>query len=334
MKDMKRHPVPRHVAGYEFRLIGDMTLKQFGELAAGEIMALICWSLPLISIIKYPLVAFFALLGIGLAFVPINEQPLDRWIINFFRAVYSPTQFIWQKSKVALDFFERPAYPQPPQPAKPTPPADRKKLEEYLKTMPAPAVSLLEKEMETRLQKISSLFGEVVSEPRVIEPVEPLPKKPLMAMPTPPLPVEEKPEAELEKISSLFEEEAVTPETLKIPKIKRTSRKTVKPKFEPELPMPSRPTVPNLLVGMVLTPEGKILPDVIIEIRDKEGFPVRALKANKLGQFRIATPLKNDTYEIEAEKENYKFDIIKLKAEGEIIEPMEIRAKEGPAHAD
>ena len=109
--------------------------------------------------------------------------------------------------------------------------------------------------------------------------------------------------------------------------MKKEPYKTVKPKFEPELPMPSRPAMPNIFVGMVLDNQGKILADVIIEIRDKAGFPVRALKANKLGQFRIATPLKNGTYEIELEKEGYQFDIIKLEAKGEIIEPMEIKAK-------
>lgn len=286
MKNMERHPVPRHISGYEFRLIGDMTLKQFGELAAGEILALIFWSLPITSFLKYPLVAFFALLGIALAFIPFNELPLDRWIINFFKAVYSPTQFIWKKSEVILAFLERPAFLRPPEPLKPLPPTDRKKLKEYLRTIPAAPISPLEGEIEEKLQRISSFFKEEIPKPKLI----------------------------------------------KIPKIKRVPRKTVKPKFEPELPMPSRPIVPNVLVGMLLTSKGKILPDAIIEIKDKEGFPVRALKANKLGQFRIATPLKNGVYEIELEKEGYKFDIIKFEAKGEIIEPMEIRAKKGPAH--
>ena len=82
---MEQHPVPQHISGYEFRLIGDMTLKQFGGLALGAILALICWSLPITIFFKYPLIAFFVFLGIGLAFIPINDQPLDRWIIKFFK---------------------------------------------------------------------------------------------------------------------------------------------------------------------------------------------------------------------------------------------------------
>lgn len=283
---MERHPVPQHISGYEFRLIGDMTLKQFGELALGAILALICWYLPIAAFFKYPLVILFAFLGVALAFIPINEQSLDRWIINFLKSVYSPTQYIFKKSEVSLEFLARPVSAKPIEPSK-IPPSDRKKLEEYLRTIPAAEVPPFEKE----------------------------------------------PEEDLEKIGPLFEEKITPPEVTKIPKIKRPAYKTIKPKFEPELPMPAKPTVPNILVGMVLDEKGKIFPDVIIEIRDKEGFPVRALKTNKLGQFRIATPLKNGVYEIELEKEGYQFDIIKFETKGEIIEPMEIRAKEGPAHA-
>ena len=287
---MERHPVPKQISGYEFRLIGDMTLKQFGELAAGEVLALICWRLPIPPILKYPLVGLLVFLGVALAFIPINERPLDRWIVNFFKAIYLPSQFIWKKSEVVLDFLEKPVFVRPAKPPKPVP-QDRKKLEEYLRTIPAVPISPLEKEGEENLQRISSLLGKAVAEPTVIE------------------------IAKIQKITR-----------------QKPTYKTVKPKFEPELPMPSRPAIANLLVGMVLDDQGKILPDVIIEIRDEAGFPVRALKANKLGQFRIATPLKNGTYEIELEKEGYQFDIIKLEVKGEIIEPMEIRAKKGPAH--
>ena len=65
----------------------------------------------------------------------------------------------------------------------------------------------------------------------------------------------------------------------------------------------------------------------ILEIRNSQGIPVRALKTNKLGQFQIATSLDNDIYEIEVEKEGLSFDIIKIEAKGEIIAPIEIRAK-------
>jgi hypothetical protein len=78
---------------------------------------------------------------------------------------------------------------------------------------------------------------------------------------------------------------------------------------------------------MVFDNQGKIVEGAILEIRNSQGIPVRALKTNRLGQFTIATPLENDTYEVETEKEGYQFDIIKIEAKGEIIPPIEIRAK-------
>lgn len=296
---MERHLVPQHVSGYEFRLIGDMTLKQFIELAFGVVMALISWFLPLPFFFKYPLVAFFGFLGFILAFVPINEQPLDRWIINFFKSIYSPTQYIFQKRAEPLELLTRPAYAQPADFTKQAPPADREKLEEYLKTVTPASLSPFDEEIEASLQKINSLFEEASPSKEPQGPAEPI------------------------KVSEIPE----------MPKVEKTDYKTIKPQFEPELPMPSKPAAANILVGMVLDCQGKILDDVIIEIKDKNGFPVRALKTNKLGQFQIATPLKNGVYEIELEKKGYQFDIIKFEAKGEIIEPLEIKAKKGPAHS-
>jgi len=73
--------------------------------------------------------------------------------------------------------------------------------------------------------------------------------------------------------------------------------------------------------------EGKIVEGAIMEIRDAQGNPVRALRTNPLGQFRIATPLPNGIYEIETEKEGLIFDLVKIALKGEIVQPIEIRAK-------
>jgi len=85
--------------------------------------------------------------------------------------------------------------------------------------------------------------------------------------------------------------------------------------------------MPNIIVGYVHTPNKKIIDGAIIEIRDPQGIPVRALKTNQLGQFQTATPLSNGSYEIELEKEGYTFDIIKVNFEGKTIPPIEIISK-------
>ncbi len=108
---MEQHPVPQPISSYEFRLIGSMTLKQFAKLAGSCLVALVFYALPLPGFLKMPLVALFVLLSLGMAFLPINERPLDVWIISFVKAVFSPTQYIWQKPLTSHATSSPPAPP-------------------------------------------------------------------------------------------------------------------------------------------------------------------------------------------------------------------------------
>lgn len=96
---MEQHPVPQNVTTFQFRLVGDMTIRQFGYLAGGIIGGYLCYKLPLPFFFTWPLAITSGLLGFGLAFVPVEERPMDVWIASFFRNVYSPTQWVWQKEK-------------------------------------------------------------------------------------------------------------------------------------------------------------------------------------------------------------------------------------------
>ena len=66
--------------------------------------------------------------------------------------------------------------------------------------------------------------------------------------------------------------------------------------------------------------------DILVEVKDREGNPVRAFKTNPLGQFGASTPLTNGDYTIEFEdpKGMNKFDKIAFTASGDIILPIEI----------
>lgn len=87
------HPIPQNVTNFEFHLVGDMTLKQFGYLAAGLGFAfLIFTTLSTVQpIIAWPLIIISALLGVAFAFLPIQERPLDHWVAAFFKAIFQPT---------------------------------------------------------------------------------------------------------------------------------------------------------------------------------------------------------------------------------------------------
>lgn len=325
---MEQHPVPQHISAYQFRLVGDMTLKQFGLLAGGAVVALLFYASPLPGYFKWPLAGIAGFGGFALAFLPIEERPLDRWLTAFFKAIYSPTQFIWKKKAVIPEFFQ---VTPPPRLAKAPPEVspDQAKLAEYLKTLPPTAPkSPLDENEESFLNQISNLFQLTKLPPTLTPTIAPTPfeeEKPgirIRRLRIPSIePVKEK--GEIKK--------KVAPKPVKkAPPIKKPPRvtpPTVEAKIAPELPIPAPPERPNILVGMVLSPEGKIVENAIIEIRDQKGNPVRALKTNRLGQFRIASPLKSGTYEVEAEKENLKFDIIKITLSGKIIQPIEIKAK-------
>ena len=103
---MEQHPIPQNVSSYQFKLVGDMTLKQFFQVAGGVLAGIIFYSTPLLAIIRYPLALVSILLGIGLAFLPLEERPLEKWIFAFFRAIYAPTLFSWQNNSVAYKFFQ------------------------------------------------------------------------------------------------------------------------------------------------------------------------------------------------------------------------------------
>lgn len=95
---MEQYPVPQNVTTFQFRLIGDMTIKQFGYLAGGAVLAYIFYKLPLPFFFTWPAATFFALLGVGFAFVPIEERPMDIWVFSFFKSIYNPTQYVWQQT--------------------------------------------------------------------------------------------------------------------------------------------------------------------------------------------------------------------------------------------
>lgn len=116
---MEQHPVPQPITSYEFRLVGDMTIKQFGKLASGIILALIVYAIDPPALLKWFLIALFAGLGAIMAFVPFEGRPVDVWIIAFFKRIYSPTQFLWKQRGTTMSSFAQPqksASVVPPQP--------------------------------------------------------------------------------------------------------------------------------------------------------------------------------------------------------------------------
>ena len=335
---MEQHPIPQQISSYQFRLVGDMTLKQFFQLAGGALVSLLFYASPLHPLIKWPFILFFALLGVALAFLPFEERPLEKWIIAFFRSIYSPTLFYWQKTQTPPVFFQEEA---------PTPterfvaPQGEEALKNYLSSSgpKSPFLSALESAEQSFLSKITPLFGGVftttppsaaIGQPsgsgkQKQELTIPTTEPTLMPVALRPKVIVEEGAPEAQPAGAGVTTTGVAPTVGSYGPISGQEAQ-----FSPEAAPPLPPTTPNTIVGQILDETGKIIEGAILEIRDAAGRPVRALKSNKLGHFMIVTPLMNGRYEVIIEKEGFAFEHIVFEASGEIIPPIILRAKARP----
>ena len=129
----KQHAVPQQVFGVQFKLVGDLTIRQFAILAICGFFAFAFFSSGLFIVFRIIIAGLFLLAGVGFAFVPVQDQPMDQWISAFFRAVYAPTRRMWAKSTAPAEFLvlEMPRFTRVIGPEV-SPEESRRRLESYL----------------------------------------------------------------------------------------------------------------------------------------------------------------------------------------------------------
>lgn len=323
---MENHPIPQQISSYQFRLVGDMTLKQFFQVAGGCLISLLFYASKLHPLIKWPFILFFVLLGVALAFLPFEDRPLETWIISFFKAVYSPTIFNWKKMTSVPNFYQdEPTFTQGGLAKS----VSQRKTEEYLKSVSSQKTSIfskLEGKEQEFLQALGSIFSQGAPSSGTVNVQPSLPAKQNLAIPPikptyipKRLSVEEQPinqaghPIQFESVSQTFQKQDLT------------AKKQAE--FSLDAAPPSPPTTPNTIVGQIIDDQGKIVEGAILEVRDIAGRPVRALKSNKLGHFLVITPLSPGKYEISTEKENYHFETVSFEANNSIIPPIFIKGK-------
>lgn len=354
----EQHPIPQQISSFQFRLVGDMTLKQFFQLAGGAIVALIIYASSIPPFVKWPLIFLFFGLGAALAFLPLEDRPLATWILIFFKSIYSPTLFTWNK------MAQLPQYFQPEEGAPALAPA-QPEVKPEKEITPTPQAKLEEKEQSflsrvTKIMRFTQAAPSTKKEPAPtiatgvapVLPVEP-PKEEKKKPETDVKPLDLEEEKDIKKKEE--KEEVMIPQTgvVTVEPIEKSDEdisegpsepittSAVKPtlssddqekgkqaKFSQEAAPPIPPTKPNTIAGQVVDPDGKIVEGAILEIKDSEGRPVRALKSNRLGHFMIVTPLLEGKYTVLTEKDGLLFDPIAFMATGELIPPIAIWAKE------
>ncbi len=379
------HPIPQDVTGFQFRLIGNMTVKQFAYIATGGILAVLTYYAPVFFLFKAILIPIFGGTGLALAFLPIEGRPVDLMLSKFIQDVFSPTQYIYQKTGGALALSSLNIHP-------PQKKGHEKKgiqknmnkqaqLTNFLHDLSSHKSRIDEREdvylnslfttgatpqiisMEDEIRKSAGIEltpfelsggkqgaqndnenSELEKEARAI-------KKELEQA--------RQQEAQLENASQSTEEthehvnelerelgDIMTQKEQLEQGIIETQEKAkdIKKVLAPPPPtgtmnvhaipidqatligLPNVPDVPNIIIGIIKDSRGNVLPNILVEIKDREDNPVRAFKTNGLGQFASATKLTDGEYSIHFEdpKGKHKFDTISITANNTIMLPLEI----------
>jgi len=130
----KQHPIPQNFMDVEFKIIGELTMRQFVYLVAFGGPTYLFYLAPMSPLIKWPLVVIFGLLTFVLIAVPIDDRGADEWIVNLIKAIYGVNQRRYKKSPVipkalsmrSVEFIQAGMIAT-------TSTSNRRKVEEYIK---------------------------------------------------------------------------------------------------------------------------------------------------------------------------------------------------------
>ena len=92
---MKQYQVPQFIT-IEDKVIGPLTLKQFGFLGAGGVLIFVL-RIFLVPLLLYPIAAIIATSALTLAFLKINQQPFPVVVRRAFLFFIRPKLYLWKK---------------------------------------------------------------------------------------------------------------------------------------------------------------------------------------------------------------------------------------------
>lgn len=322
---MDNHPIPQDITGFQFKLIGAMTIRQFAYLATGAIIAFVFFFLLPISIfIKLPVSIISLSIGASFAFVSVGGRPMDTMVSNFFKALFAPTQYIYTKTGGDLSQASTPPITvQNSKNSTPPPLLSLDEEDENKNAGDSPEASNLQALLaQTQLQKealekeLEMLRASMNQTQQTSPPVSIPPPQGLPVQMPPPIQIQQQAPVQTQPQPQI-EIQAPPPPP---PMPPQPPKQAVKSN---EIPMPE---APNLITGILKDPRGNPLQNILVEVKDENQNPVRAFKTNGLGQFASATSLSDGKYIISFEdpKEQNRFDPVQIEAVGTPIVPLEI----------
>ncbi|MCA9308726.1 PrgI family protein [candidate division WWE3 bacterium] len=128
----KQHAVPQNIMDVEFKIIGELTMRQFIYVMIFGAIGYVIF-ITFTSGIKWFFIILSVSFGLALALVRLEERWLDEWVVNFFKSVYAQNQRVWRQEPIPPIAFTYQNINRVKQELITlTPTSSRRKLEEYL----------------------------------------------------------------------------------------------------------------------------------------------------------------------------------------------------------
>ena len=170
---MEQHPVPQHIASFEFKLFGNLTVRQFVTLSIPMALAAAIYFSGLPSIVRFILSGAVGLFGLFAALVPIGGRPFDKWAVSFIKAILSPTQRVWTRETKLPEFLSV-VVASPLSAASHVPESitaqGRERLRNYLRSLPKGEVAPLDVKEQIAITRLG-LVPEETKEGRLPPPI-------------------------------------------------------------------------------------------------------------------------------------------------------------------
>lgn len=292
---MKQHAVPQEIMSVEFNLFGVMNLRQFAYVAgAGGVGYLAYLIMP--GILKWPLAGICVLFGLGLAFVPINDQPMDKWVTNFLLALKNPSRRVWKKTPyIPVLFQDNDEALKKEYKAKPT------LIGKRTTDMRGAGVFSHEKDttraLDKEVEEVDKELESFIKEAKVLRP------------------------GVVGKDLLVTDEFASPQEDVGGAQMYTPEKKEVVPTGKTLQLLTNNPNVIN---GYVFDRDHRPLPGALVAVRDVGNRPIQVLKTDLEGMFLGNIQLPDGEYTIGVEREGYMFGMNKVILSGNIVNPVEI----------
>jgi len=295
---MKQHSVPQEIMSVEFNLFGAMTIRQFGYVAgAGGLGYFMYLIMP--GVLRWPSAGACVIFGLALAFIPINDRPLDQYVTNFLVSLRNPTRRVWRKTPQPPAFLVETAEEIKKKSAKGEPVVIEKKhlkgagvFSGERKTVETDEETEIEKEIDHLIGSVTPVEAETADFPR---------------------------EQKIEQVSESTEGLAEKVESKTIESDVPSQMESIVEQKESFLPGKSLTMIPNLINGIVLDYSGKPVVNAVVMVKDSTRKPVQAVKVNSRGEFLPKTPLSDGEYTVSVQAPEVRFDPKSLRMDGNVI---------------